>query len=228
MSPITRARRPLTRPRILKAALRLVDREGLEALSMRRLGQALGVEAMSLYNHVPNKAAVLDGLVELLLGELKIPGPEAGDWRERIRRTSQSYRRIAHAHPHAFPLAVTRSYNTPATLRQLELTLQILHEAGFDAETALHVFQTTTSYVSGYVLAELPRLTRRPEPDGPGTRLDRRQLDPALFPRLVELGPYYAARDRDAEFAYGLDVILVAFQAQLEESQQRREDRAGR
>ena len=120
MSTTTRARRPLTRARILTAALRLVDREGLEALSMRRLGQALGVEAMSLYNHVPNKAAVLDGLVELLLGELEIPGPEAGDWWERIRRIAHSYRRSAHAHPHAFPLAVTRPYNTPATLRQLE------------------------------------------------------------------------------------------------------------
>ena len=215
MSTTTRARRPLTRARILTAALRLVDREGLEALSMRRLGQALGVEAMSLYNHVPNKAAVLDGLVELLLGELEIPGPEAGDWRERIRRIAHSYRRIAHAHPHAFPLPVTRPYNTPATLRQLETTLEILHEGGFDAETALHAFQTSTSYVSGYVLAELPRLTRRPEQDGTGIRLDRRQLDAAVFPRLVELAPYYTARDRDAEFAYGLDVILAAFQAKL-------------
>ena len=215
MTAITRARRPLTRQRILKAALRLVDREGLEALSMRRLGQAVGVEAMSLYNHVPNKAAVLDGLVELLLGELEIPGPEAGDWRERIRRICYSYRRIAHAHPHAFSLAVTRSYNTPATLRQVEATLQILHAAGFDAETALHAFQTCTSYVSGYVLAELPRLTRRPETDGTDARLDRRRLDPATFPRLVELAPYYAARDRDAEFAYGLDIILAAFQAKL-------------
>ena len=215
MTRITRARRPLSRARILTAALRLVDREGLEALSMRRLGQALGVEAMALYYYVPNKAAVLDGLVELLLSELEIPGPEVGDWRERIRRISRSYRRIAHAHPHAFPLAVTRSYNTPATLRQVEATLQIFHEAGFDAATALHGFQTATSYVSGYVLAELPRLTRRAEPDGTGTRLDRQRLDPAVFPRLVELAHYYAARERDAEFASGLDTILAAVQATL-------------
>ena len=215
MTAITRPRRPLTRRRILKAALRLVDREGLEALSMRRLGQAVGVEAMSLYNHVPNKAAVLDGLVELLLSELEIPGPEAGGWMARARRICRSFRGIAHAHPHAFPLVVTRSYNTPAALRQVEATLQILHEAGFDAETALHAFQTWSSYVSGYVLAELPRLTRRPERDDGDTRLDRGRLDPATFPRLVELAPYYAARDRDAEFEYGLDVILTAFRAKL-------------
>ena len=215
MSRITPRRTPLARGRILEAALRLVDREGLAALSMRRLGQALGVEAMALYHYVPNKAALLDGLVELLLDQLEIPGPEAGDWRERIRRISHSYRRVAHAHPHAFPLAVTRSYNTPATLRQLEATLQVLHEAGFAAETALRVFQTVTSYVSGYVLAELPRLTRTPNDDALDGRLDRRRLDPAEFPRLAELAPYYAARDRDAEFAAGLDVILAAFQPRL-------------
>jgi AcrR family transcriptional regulator len=216
VTAITRARRPLTRPRILKAALRLVDREGLQALSMRRLGRALGVEAMSLYKHVPNKAAVLDGLVELLLGELEIPGPEAGDWMVRARQICRSYRRIAHAHPHAFPLVATRSYNTPGALRQVEAALQILHEAGFDAETALHAFQTWSSYVSGYVLAELPRLSRQPTGDDAATRLDRRQLDPRAFPRLLALGPYYEDRDRDAEFDYGLDVILRAFQPKLE------------
>jgi AcrR family transcriptional regulator len=211
-------RRPLTRTRILKAALRLVDREGLDKLSMRRLGKALAVDPMSLYNHVPNKATLLDGLVELLLDEIEIPGPEAGDWRERMRRVNQSYRRVAHAHPNAFPLAVTRPYNTPGTLPPVEATLQLLHDAGFDAETALHVFQTSSSYTSGYVLAEITR-TSRPSADGTASPLDRRRLDAVAFPRLVELGPYYATRDRDAEFDYGLDIILSAFRAKLEERQ---------
>ncbi len=209
----TRARRPLSRPRVLKAALRFVDREGLAALSMRRLGQALGVEAMSLYNHVPNKAAVLDGIVELLLGELEVPSPEAGDWIERLRTIGWSYRRIAHAHPHAFPLAVMRSYNTPATLRRVEATLAIFRDAGFDAETALHAFQTLTSYLSGYALAETARVALALDERNTAGRLDRRRLDPAQFPRLVELAPYYATRDRDVEFAYGLDFILSAFHA---------------
>jgi AcrR family transcriptional regulator len=209
----TRARRPLTRTRILKAALRLVDREGLEGLSMRRLGKALGVDAMSLYNHVPNKAALLDGLVELLLGEVEIPGPEVGDWQERVRLVHQSYRRVAHAHPFAFPLAITRPYNTPGALRQVEATLQILHDAGFDAETALHVFQTGSSYASGYVLAEITRTAPLPPAESTTPSLDRRQLDAAAFPRLAELTPYYESRDRDAEFDHGLDVILSAFRA---------------
>jgi AcrR family transcriptional regulator len=209
-------RRPLTRRRVLSAALGLVDREGLEALSMRRLGRALGVEAMSLYNHVPNKAALLDGLVEMLLDELEMPGPEAGDWQERLRRINESYRRVAHAHPHAFPLAVTRPYNTLGTLRRVEQTLQLLHEAGFDTETALHLFQTCTSYTSGYVLAEITRAVPPPAEETTAPPVDRRQFDPAAIPRLVELAPYYAARDRDAEFRYGLDVILTAFRARLE------------
>lgn len=216
MTTITRRRRPLTRTRILQAAQRLVDREGLAALSMRRLGKALGVEAMSLYNHVPNKAALLDGIVELLLDEIEIPGPELGDWRERLRRIHQSYRRVAHAHPHAFPLAVTRPYNTPGPFRQVEATLQILHEAGFDAETALHLFQTGSSYASGYVLAEITRTEQPAEMPTPG--FDRRRLDAHTFPRLVELTAYYEARDRDAEFNYGLDVILSAFQVMLEQT----------
>ncbi|MGD9890067.1 MAG: TetR/AcrR family transcriptional regulator C-terminal domain-containing protein [Dehalococcoidia bacterium] len=215
MTTITRRRRPLTRRRILTAALRLVDREGLEALSMRRLGKALGVEAMSLYNHVPNKAALLDGIVELLLDELEIPGPEAGDWRERFRRINQSYRRVAHAHPRAFPLAITRPYNTPGPLRQVEATLQILHEAGFDAETALHLFQTGSSYTSGYVLAEITR-TERPATEMAASAFDRHRLDAQTFPRLVALTAYYEARDRDAEFDYGLDAILRAFQPEPE------------
>jgi AcrR family transcriptional regulator len=217
VTTITRRRRPLTRRRILTAALRLVDRDGLEALTMRRLGKALGVEAMSLYNHVPNKAALLDGLVELLLEKLELPGPEAGDWRERFRRINQSYRRVAHAHPHAFPLAVTRPYNTPGPFRQVEATLQILHEAGFDAETALHVFQTSSSYTSGYVLAEITR-TERPAAEQPAPAFDRRRLDAQTFPRLTELTTYYETRDRDAEFNYGLDAILSAFQHTLEQS----------
>jgi AcrR family transcriptional regulator len=228
VTTITRRRRPLTRRRILQTALRLVERTGLESLSMRRIGDALGVEAMSLYKHVANKSALLDGLVELLLGELEIPGPEVGDWMVRVRHLCRSYRRVAHAHPHAFPLVVTRSYNTPATLAQVEAALQILHEAGFDAEVALHAFQTWSSYVSGYVLAELPRLTRHPQGGAAAAHLDRRQLDPDAFPRLVALGPYYAARDRDSEFEYGLEVVLCGLQARLSRPVAERSDPTAR
>src|SRR5919112_3249419 len=100
-------RQPLSRRRILEAAVRFADREGLEALSMQKLGSELGVEAMSLYNHVPNKDALLDGMVEVLLGELEVP-PEDDSWDERIREGYRSFRRLAHEHPNVFPLLVNR------------------------------------------------------------------------------------------------------------------------
>jgi hypothetical protein len=99
----------------------------------------------------------------------------------------------------------------------VEATLQLLHEAGFDAETALHLFQTGSSYTSGYVLAEITR-TERPATETSVPAFDRRRLDAATFPRLAELAPYYETRDRDAEFDYGLDAILSAFQRTLEQS----------
>src|ERR687897_673164 len=100
-------RRPLSRRRILEAAVRFVDREGLEALSMRKLGSELGVEAMSLYNHVPNKDALLDGMVEVLLGELEVPSERAA-WEERVKEAYRGFRRLAHEHPNVFPLLVNR------------------------------------------------------------------------------------------------------------------------
>src|ERR687893_1436892 len=104
-------RRPLSRRRVLEAAVRFADREGLGSLTMRRLGAELGVEAMSLYNHVPNKGALLDGMVEVLLGELDVP-PEDEGWERRIREAYRAFRRLAHEHPNVFPLLVVRPPDT--------------------------------------------------------------------------------------------------------------------
>src|SRR5918995_6954834 len=104
-------RQPLNRRRILETAVRFVDSEGLEALSMRKLGAKLGVEAMSLYNHVPNKGALLDGMVEVLLGELEIP-PESEGWERRIREAYGAFRRLAHEHPNVFSLLLGRPPDT--------------------------------------------------------------------------------------------------------------------
>ncbi|HWI45936.1 MAG TPA: TetR family transcriptional regulator, partial [Rubrobacter sp.] len=104
-------RRPLSRQRILEAAVRFVDREGLEALSMRKLGSELGVEAMSLYNHVPNKGVLLEGMVEILLGKLQIP-PESEGWERRVKDAYRAFRRLAHEHPNVFPLLLVRPPDT--------------------------------------------------------------------------------------------------------------------
>src|SRR3712207_196487 len=140
-------RRRLSRRRVLEEAVRFADREGLEALTMRRLGAELGVEAMSLYNHVPNKSALLDGMVEVLLGELKIPS-ENGDWEERTREGYRAFRRLAHEHPNVFPLLVERPPETLDGAWLVEEFLQTLRDAGFGAEEALRSEEHTSELQS--------------------------------------------------------------------------------
>ena len=196
-------RRPLSRRRVLEAAVRFADREGLGSLTMRRLGAELGVEAMSLYNHVPNKGALLDGMVEVLLGEVEIP-PRSKDWEERVRDGYRAFRRLAHEHPNVFPLLVERPPETMDGVWLVEEFLQTLREAGFGAEEALHAFRSLSSYTFGYAMAEIRGFALEPD----GSRLGARALSLEEFPNLCELGPRLERVDHDAEFEFGLDLLL--------------------
>jgi TetR/AcrR family tetracycline transcriptional repressor len=199
-------RRSLDRRRILETAVRFVDREGLEALSMRKLGAELRVEAMSLYNHVPNKSALLDGMVEVLLGELRIPPGE-----ERIRGAYRAFRRLAHEHPNVFPLFVTRPPDTMDGVWLVEEFLKTLGGAGFDPKTSLHAFRTLSSYATGYAMAEIRGFAM--EPSGP--RSGARVLPAEEFPHIAELNRELGEVDRDAEFEFGLDLILHGLRERL-------------
>jgi TetR/AcrR family transcriptional regulator, tetracycline repressor protein len=203
-------RRPLSRRRILEAAVRFVDREGLEALSMRKLGSELGVEAMSLYNHVPNKGALLDGMVEVLLGELEVP-PEDEGWERRVREAYRAFRRLAHGHPNVFPLFITRPPDTMDGVWLVEEFLKTLMEAGFDPETALYAFRALSSYTSGYAMAEIRGFAMEPA----GARLGTVTLSPDDFPNIHELDAPLRAVDHDAEFEFGLDLILAGLKERL-------------
>lgn len=203
-------RQPLSRRRILEAAVRFVDREGLEALSMRKLGAELGVEAMSLYNHVPNKDALLDGMVQVLLGELEVP-PEANGWEARVRGAYRAFRQIAHAHPNVFPLLVTRPPDTPDGVWLVEEFLAALGEAGFDLETALHAFRALSSYTFGYAMAEIRGFALEPE----GSRSGAGGLPADRFPNISGLAPVLGHVDRDAEFEFGLDLIFSGLRETL-------------
>jgi AcrR family transcriptional regulator len=200
-------RQPLSRRRVLEEAVRFVDREGLEALTMRKLGAELGVEAMSLYNHVPNKSALLDGMVEVLLGELEIPSENYG-WEERIREGYRAFRRLAHEHPNVFPLMVTRPPDTMDGVWLVEESLKTLEDAGFDKETGLHAFRALSSYTFGYAMAELRGFALEPDGSLPGAR----RLSSQEFPRLSELSSSLGEVDHDAEFEFGLDLILMGLQ----------------
>lgn len=201
-------RRSLDRLRILEAAVRFVDREGLEALSMRKLGAELGVEAMSLYNHVPNKGALLDGMVAVLLGELEVPSREA-DWETRVREAYKHFRRLAHEHPNVFPLLVTRPPETMYGSWLVEEFLETLGEAGFGSETALHAYRVLSSYAAGYAMAEIRDFAL--EPGGP----DVGSLSRDEFPRLSEISPKLKSVDLDAEFEFGIDLILAGLREKL-------------
>src|SRR5713226_5430862 len=120
--PAPAARRPLTRERILQAGLRLIDQQGLESFTMRKLAQELGVDPMSLYRHFENKDALLDGVAEVLWGEVELPGGDTG-WEELLRAMAISLRTLAHAHPHAYALLLTRQSLSLAMLRLSDVTL---------------------------------------------------------------------------------------------------------
>jgi AcrR family transcriptional regulator len=203
----------LTRQLVLEAGLRIVDSEGLAALTMRRLGRELGVEAMSLYRHVPNKEALLDGIVELIVLEIDVPAWPDGDWKEATRQILRSYRRAAHAHPNAFPLVTMRPLNTPEALRRLDVTFEILRRAGFDEATAIVAFRTLAGYTRGFALEEVTGRALGALP--PGTdRVDPRVLPADEFPRITELAPQLVAANRDAEFERGVDLILTGLEAE--------------
>ncbi len=174
---------------------------------MRRLGRALGVEAMSLYNHVRDKEDLLDGVVGLLASEVELPPAELGDWSERIAELVRRYRRLAHRHPHTFPLIALRPLNTPEALRPIEWCFAVTSEAGVDPEATLLLFRVLASYANGYVLNELQEGFTLD--DKPG-RLTPEHLSPEEFPHLVRLGAAVVRRSRDEEFELGLRLIMAA------------------
>jgi len=199
----TNTRTPLSRSRIAQAALAIVDREGLEALSMRRLGAELGVEGMAIYRHFPNKAAVLTGVVEVLLAELVIPPPSDVAWQLVFRELSHAYRALLLRHPHAIPLLAALPLSDHAAARAAGAVMAQLRAAGFDAQSALKTLATITSYVIGVAQWEVGTAPFRAK----GAR-DTFALPPDADPYLVELLPQLAADDCDETFEFGLNVIV--------------------
>ncbi|NUW38205.1 TetR/AcrR family transcriptional regulator C-terminal domain-containing protein [Nonomuraea sp. SMC257] len=193
----------LSRERILDAALELVDRDGVAALSMRRLGKELGVEAMTLYYYLPNKDAVLDGLVDRALAGVTVR-PE-GPWREWARAFAVSFRAALLAHPGLLPLLATRPVSTPGGLLTVEIAAGALVEEGFSPTEALHVITTLATFVIGQVLAEAGRTPGHDQPD------PEPPVDPARHPVLAEalaagLG---TPGDHEDRFVYALDALVT-------------------
>jgi len=192
---------------VVDAALRLADREGLAALSMRRLGAALRVEAMSLYKHVPNKAVLLDLVAERVLGD--VVTSRTGRWDERLRHLARELRRIALAHPHVFPLVATRMPSSSRALLPLETLLGALLEAGLGDAAAMRHFWALVAYLTGALLAEVEAATGAEASHRPGPAA----LDPALFPSLARLGGVIGACDFATEYENGLEIAIAGIRA---------------
>jgi AcrR family transcriptional regulator len=213
-------RATLTRDRVLVTALRLIDDHGVEALSMRRLGKALGRDPMRLYRFAASKDELLDGVVELVLGELEVPDAGAG-WEDTLRRTAHAFRHTALAHPHVVPLLVTRPLDTPlalrphGTLRQLEAMLDLLIRAGFDERGALHACRLFMGFLQGHVLNELQERVHDPEESDDLLRLGLHRLPVREFPRLRSLAAELAAYDGEQELEEGLEIVLGGLRRQL-------------
>lgn len=217
-----RRRSVLSREDVLATALRLIDADGVEALSMRRMGKALDRDPMRLYRFAASKDELLDGVVERVLGELKVPPADAGDWMEALRRTAHGYRDIALAHPHVVPLLVTRPLATPlalrplGTLRPLEALLELLVHAGFDERGALHAYRLYMGFLQGHVLNELQERVYAPEETDDLLRLGLHRLPIKEFPRLRSLAGEVAAYDGFQELEEGLDVVIGGLRRQLD------------
>lgn len=210
----------LSRDMVLAKALELVDAEGLEALSMRRLGQELGRNPMSLYRYAKNRAALLDGVAELVLDSLAIE-PADPDWKAQLRQLAHSLRRQALRHPNVVPLLVTRPLATPlglrplGTLRPLEQILSLLVAAGFEPADALHVYRAFYGFLYGHILNELQEFVVDPEESEVLLRLGLHRLPAKDFPRIRALAPALAEYDGEAELDQGLAILLSGLEAQL-------------
>jgi AcrR family transcriptional regulator len=150
----TEARTPLSRDRVLRAALEFADNSGVEAMTMRRLGEELGFEAMSLYRHVANKHDLLDGMLDLVLAEWQLPDSR-GDWTEAIRASALSVHDALRSHRWAARLLMTGDHVRPGRLRYMEALLASLGDAGFDAGSTYHVYHLLDGYIFGFSLWEI-------------------------------------------------------------------------
>ncbi|MDA3646291.1 TetR/AcrR family transcriptional regulator C-terminal domain-containing protein [Saccharopolyspora indica] len=203
----------LTRQDVLGAALAIVDADGLKALSMRRLGAELGVEAMTLYHYVANKDALLDGLVEQLLAEAAVPQVGSGTWQADLRDYAHALRDALLAHPNAIPLVVSRPAVTPRNLEILEGVLRTLRDAGFPLEVGLDVLFSLAGFVVGQVATEVSA-DGRAEPSEQVRHLSG--VDRERFPLLSEAAA--AAGDRAgarSRFDFALDAMIAGFAADV-------------
>jgi AcrR family transcriptional regulator len=208
----TKRRTPLNRERVLRAALALADQGGFESLTMRNLAKDLGVEAMSLYNHVANKDDLLDGMIDLVFGEIELP-PTDVDWKTAMRRRAISTREALNRHRWAIGLMEGRSSHGPANLSLHNAVLGCLRAAGFSLEMTVHAYSVQDSYIYGFALQERDMSSEGADDFAAEAQRQMHAYQAMLadYPHLAEVVGGYVAKagyDYATEFRFGLDLIL--------------------
>jgi AcrR family transcriptional regulator len=210
-------REPLTRQRIIRAALHIMDDEGLEAVTMRRIGRELGVEAMSLYNHVEGKDDILDSICEEVLSDFQFP--QVQGWAEATRAACHEYRRLLLAHPNVITVMTERKrpFTNPESLRVYEFALDLFRSAGLSETDTVKAFNAFGGYILGCVTREISMMIGGAE-DPAHVRAHEeftRMIEAADLPRLREVLPYLIDCDVEEQFDFGLELLIEGVRARI-------------
>lgn len=210
-------RAKLTRDRVTGAALALMDAEGLEAVTMRAVARELGVEAMSLYNHVHDKEDLMDGIIDLVMKGFRPPAHQ-DQWLEAARQAGHEWRRLLKAHPAIIQLLAERSkpMTTLAALDCIECAVEPLMRAGLTPHEAANAFHTFGGYIFGFVLMETRQTFGGPE-DERTTPESLRVLFPDIerLPTVAAVFPDMCSTNAEEQFEFGLDLLLMGIQAKI-------------
>jgi AcrR family transcriptional regulator len=204
----------LTERAIAEAALAVLDAEGIDALTMRRLAAELSTSPMALYNHFPDKDAVLEAVTQLILAEIDAPPPGVS-WQEAARRIMRSARAVGLRHPHAAPLIARFPPRTPDALAFVEAGFRSFRAAGFKAGTTAQAYRTLVAYSLGAAQIELgDYFAAHPAATAPVESLAQASAG-RLLPTVDEVGPELANQDPEEEFEYGLALVLAGLESRL-------------
>lgn len=214
----TKQREKLSRERVVVAALQVMDAEGLDAVTMRRVGRELGVEAMSLYNHVRDKEDLLDGIRDHVHSQFLDPGND-GPWEERARQAARSWRQALRAHPGMMALISEAKgpVVSPGSIRPTEVALRLLRETGLPEDDVVKAYCCFGGYIVGFVMFEVAMMRTAESPAGsPDPERLVARLPADEFPCFLSSLPYLMQGDIDQRFEYGLDLMISGLRAKAD------------
>jgi AcrR family transcriptional regulator len=209
-------RAPLSRERVIETALRIMDEEGLDAVTMRRVGHELGVEAMSLYNHVEDKEDILDGICERVMADFEFP-ERADDWEETTRAGARAWRNLLKKHPDVIRLFASERgpVRSPESMRPMEFALRLLREPGLSDRDTAQAFHAFGGYIQGFVMMELGSIAGGTSEANVKMHEELAARLPDEFAALRSVSPHFAECSPDEQFEFGLDLLIAGVQEKV-------------